>query len=328
MLNSASDRATIPTIDVGALRSGSRAELDMLAAEIGAVAREIGFFSVVNHGISDDVVQAAFEASRAFFALPLAVKEHVAVERSPIYRGYARNGLEQFDEAFPPDAKESFDIGPDLAADDPAVVAREPFRDVNLWPDVATLPGFRRTITAYFDAVLALTIDLHRPIAVDLGLDEDYFTRRYDRPLPVLRLLHYPPLPGRFDGALHGAAPHTDYGNLTLLAQDNVGGLEVRQRNGDWIRVEPNPAAFVCNIGDCLMRWSNDVYASTLHRVINATGRERYSIAFFGDPNPNALVSPVPSCVTVDRPAKYPPIDYLDYLKMRLAGAYPTIEAT
>jgi isopenicillin N synthase-like dioxygenase len=317
---------TVPTIDVGALRSGSRAEREELAQTIGRVAREIGFFSVVNHGISADLIDATFAAAKTFFDLPLAEKDRVAIEHSRIYRGYARNGLEQFDEAFPPDAKESFDIGPELAADDPAVLAGEPFRGVNQWPEVASLPSFRSTLLAYYDAVLALTVDLHRPIALDLGVDEDYFTPFFERPLPLLRMLHYPPHPGAFDGTLHGAAPHTDYGNLTLLAQDDVGGLEVRGRDGTWIRVVPNPDAFVCNIGDCLMRWSNDVYASTLHRVINESGRERYSIAFFGDPSPNALVSPMPSCVTPDRPAKYPPVDYLTYIQGRLASAYPTIE--
>jgi isopenicillin N synthase-like dioxygenase len=297
--------ATVPVIDIGALRGNDPRALRELAGEIGRAAREIGFFSVVNHGIPSDLIDAVFAQSSAFFAQPLEAKERVGIAQSPEYRGFARIGYEQFDEAHPADAKESFDIGPDR----------------NLWPE--NLAGFQSTMQAYYDAMLALTIDIHRPIAIDLGIDEHAFAPAFDGAIAIQRLLFYPPHPGVFDGTLHGAAPHTDYGNITFLAQDDAGGLELKMRDGTWIDVAPTPDAFVCNIGDCLMRWSNDVYVSTLHRVVNRAGRPRYSIAFFGDPAAHANVTCLPTCADAEHPPKYPPIDYGAYLKQRLAGAYP-----
>ncbi len=295
----------VPVIDIGALRSGNARALRALAGEIGRAARETGFFSVVNHGIASELIAAVFEQSAAFFALPLETKARVGIEQSAAYRGYARNGYEQFDEAHPADAKESFDVGPDQ----------------NLWPDEP--PGFAAVLQAYYDALLALTLDIHRPIALDLGLDEHFFAPAFAGAVAIERLLYYPPHPGAFDGTLHGAAPHTDYGNITFLAQDDAGGLELQMRDGSWLDVEPRPDAFVCNIGDCLMRWSNDVYVSTLHRVVNRSGRARYSVAFFGDPAADALVECLPSCTDDARPPKYQPVTYGDYLRRRLTAAYP-----
>ena len=295
----------VPVIDIGALRSPDSAALRALARAIGVAARETGFFSVVNHGIPADLIAAVFAQSAAFFALPPETKARVGIEQSPAFRGYARNGYEQFDEAHPADAKESFDIGPDR----------------NLWPD--DLPAFQPTLQAYYDALFALTIDIHRPIALDLGLDEHFFAPAFDQAIAIARLLYYPPHPGTFDGTLHGAAPHTDYGNITFLAQDDAGGLELQMRDGTWIGIAPTPGAFVCNIGDCLMRWSNDVYVSNRHRVVNRSGRGRYSVAFFGDPAAAANVACLPSCTDEAHPPKYPPITYGEYLQRRLAAAYP-----
>jgi isopenicillin N synthase-like dioxygenase len=295
----------VPVIDIGALRASDPGALRALAREIGVAARETGFFAVVNHGVPADLIGAVFAQSAAFFAQPLETKARVGIEQSPAFRGYARNGYEQFDEAHPADAKESFDVGPDR----------------NLWP--AGLPGFQPALQAYYDALFALTIEIHRPIALDLGLDEHFFAPAFEGAIAIARLLYYPPHPGTFDGTLHGAAPHTDYGNITFLAQDDAGGLELQMRDGTWIGIAPMPGAFVCNIGDCLMRWSNDVYVSNLHRVVNRSGRARYSVAFFGDPAAAANVECLPSCTDGAHPPKYPPITYGEYLQRRLTAAYP-----
>jgi isopenicillin N synthase-like dioxygenase len=119
-----------------------------------------------------------------------------------------------------------------------------------------------------------------------------------------------------------GAGAHTDYGNLTILALDDAGGLEVQRLDGAWVEAPPVPGAFVCNIGDCLMRWTNDVYRSTPHRVRNPAGRERVSVAFFLDAAPGAMVETIPSCISPDRPARYPPITAADYLASRFAATY------
>ena len=299
-------REIVPVIDIGALRGGDSAAMRELARQIGAAAREIGFFSVVNHGVSAELIDAVFAQSMSFFALQFEAKERIAVETSLACRGYARNGYEKFNEDYPADAKESFDMGPDQ----------------NIWP--RELVTFRPVMETYYNALLSLTIELHRSIAIDLNLDERFFDAAYDRAIAILRLLYYPPNPNGFDGRLHGAAPHTDYGNITFLAQDDTGGLELQMRDGTWIGVTPTPGAFVCNIGDCLMRWSNDIYVSNPHRVVNRSERSRYSIAFFGDPAGDARVECLPTCSDDARPPKYAPTTYGEYLKERLAAAYPT----
>jgi isopenicillin N synthase-like dioxygenase len=308
---------TIPVIDVTGLDTADPALLDRLAGEIGAAARGTGFFLVTGHGIAPAQMDGVTAAARAFFALPSAAKETVSLKLSPHNRGWIGQGGEALDPTQGADLKEAFNIGLDLSPDDPEVLAGAPFRGVNLWPD---LPGFRETMLAYYEAVWALGCRLHRPIALDLGLAPDWFADKLDRPLAILRLLHYPPA-GSVDGVV-GAGTHTDYGNLTLLYTEDAGSLEVQARDGRWIAPPSVPGAFIVNVGDCLMRWTNDVYVSTPHRVIHRAPRARLSIAFFLDPDPDAEVSALPTCVSADRPARYPPISGAAYLKERLDATY------
>jgi isopenicillin N synthase-like dioxygenase len=177
---------------------------------------------------------------------------------------------------------------------------------------------------AYFAACHALGLLLHRAFARDLGLPPGFFEDKLDRPMAVLRLLHYPPAPTRAEAGQLGAGEHTDYGCVTLLATDGVGGLQVQSRAGDWLDAPHVPGAFVCNIGDCLMRWTNDIYVSTPHRVVSPAGRERYSVAFFLDPNPEAEIACLPGCATPARPARYAPIRGDAFLTARLSPTYET----
>lgn len=309
----------VPVIDLAPLHAGTAAGRLTVAREIGAAARDIGFFAVANHGVSDAVVRDVFAAAQAFFALPEERKARVAIEQSPHYLGYARFESERLDPSRPGDAKETFNMGRDIGADDPAYVAGQPFVGLNQWPD---LPGFRAALVGYYATLLELGVALHRCVALDLGIDPEFFTPSFSRPLSALRLLHYPPHPGVFDGSQYGAGPHTDYGNITLLAQDMNGGLEVRTRGGEWIAVAPTPGTFVCNIGDALMRWTNDTYVSNPHRVINRSGNERYSVAFFCEPNADARVACLPECSGPGNPAKYAPVTFGEYLRSRIEPTY------
>jgi isopenicillin N synthase-like dioxygenase len=307
----------LDVIDLTGLRSGDAGARRRVAGEIGHACREVGFFYIRNHGVSAALASRMFACAAAFFAAPKETKDEFSISRSRHNRGYVGIATESLNLVHA-DLKEAFNIGLELPETDLEVVAGKPFRGVNLWPRTA---GFRETALTYFDALWQLALDLHVAIATDLGLSPTYFADKFDRPMATLRLLHYPPrAPDQGDGP--GAGEHTDYGSLTILLTDDVGGLEVRRRDGAWIKAAPIPGAFVCNIGDCLMRWSNDTYVSTPHRVASPPGRDRYSIAFFFDPNPDALIECLPGCSSPGRAPKYAPILAADYLTQRLVATY------
>ena len=303
----------LPIIDISPLATDDADALAVVAREIGTAAREIGFLYVVGHGLRSDLMAAAFDEAAEFFRLPMAAKTAIGIDRIGDNRGYVAFATEALDPAKAADPKEAFNIGYEPPGTTPSS---------NGWPD---RPGFRAVMEGYFAAVLDIGRRLHRAMAIDLGVEPTYFDDKLASPMAVLRLLHYPPRPEADRAAQLGAGEHTDYGNLTLLATDDVGGLEVRGRDGRWHAAPVVPGAFVVNIGDCLMRWSNDVYVSTPHRVVSPAGRERYSIAFFLDPAADALVSPLPSCVPAGETAKYPPITALEHLRERLAASYGAV---
>ena len=302
---------SIPLFDISALQGGDAAQRRALAGQIGAACRATGFFAISGHGVPQPLVDDAFAAAREVFAQPAAAKRELAIGVHGHNRGYVGLGVEALDEKAAPDLKEAYNI----------VWTDGASRPPNIWPP---LVNWRPRVQACFDALLATGRRLHQAFALDLGLDEDFFAGKLDAPMATLRLLHYPAvLAADAPAGQRGAGVHTDYGNVTLLATDGVAGLQVRQRGGGWIDVPALPGAFVCNIGDCLMRWSNDVYLSTPHRVLPPE-RERYSIAFFLDPNPDAVVSALPGCVPAGEASKYPPVTAAEHLRQRLAATYGT----
>lgn len=309
----------IPVIDVSMLHGGGADATKALAARIGAAARGIGFFAVTGHGLPAAQLEGIFAAARALFTLPLDAKEAISIEKAGNNRGWVRLGGEALDPTRPADLKEAFNVGLELRPDHPDVLAGTAFRGRNAWPPIE---GWREEVLAYFDAVWSLGRLLHRPIAQDLGLPPGWFDDKLDAPLATLRLLRYPPVPAGTAGGAIGAGEHTDYGNLTLLLTDDAGGLEVKTRDGRWLQAPVLPGSFIVNIGDCLMRWTNDVYVSTPHRVFHTAPRERISIAFFLDANPDAVVAALPSCTGPDRPPRYPPITTADYIREQLDATY------
>lgn len=308
--------SAIPVIDISPLLQGGAAGLAQVAAEVGEACRGIGFFCISSHGLDPALRQEVFRQSAQFFALPEAVKRQTLFSATTGNRGYVPMKGEALDPRRPADLKEAFNIGLELAADDPDIAAGARFRALNLWPE---LSGFRPAMLNYFNTVWSIGRQLHRAFAHDLGVAEDYFEDKLDRPLAVLRLLHYPPRPAQVEAGQLGAGAHTDYGCITLLATDDAGGLEVQARDGGWVKAPCLEGTLICNIGDCLMRWTNDIYSSTPHRVVNPPDRERYSVAFFLDPNPDAIVRCLPS---ITAPARYAPITGADYLQSRLDATY------
>ena len=288
-------------------------EPEAFARALGRACRDTGFFLLAGHGIAPALRDQVLREADRLFDLATPDKERLSILHHGNNRGWVAKGTERLDEkSGQVDRKEAFNIGLELEPDDPRVLAGEPFRGPNVWPD---LPGFRATMLRYFDAVWALGVDLHAPIARDLGLPPDFFRPHFDAPLATLRLLRYPPGTGA-QGEV-GAGAHTDYGSLTLLLTDGEPGLQVRPRGRDWMDVPHVPGAFVVNIGDCLMRWTNDIYVSTPHRVRPPRHRRR-SVAFFLDPNPDAVIAALPG---TGKP-KYPPINGADYLRSRLDATY------
>lgn len=320
----------IPVIDIAGLAMPGPAA-DAIVAAIGEACRRIGFFVVTGHGVPSSVLAAVAAQTRAFFALPVEDKSALSIERSPHNRGYVRLQGETLNLARPADQKEAFNIGLDLDPDDPEVLAGKRFRGVNVWPG---LPGWQEAMLDYFARASALGSALLAAFARDLGEPDDVFVPAMQRPSATLRLLRYPPqppvaVPGQPDEAERiGAGEHTDYGALTLLLQLDGGGLEVRRRDGAWVPVPVIPGSFVCNIGECLMRASNDTYVATPHRVISTSPGQRHSIAFFFDPSPDSVIAPLDSCVSAERPARYPPALFGDYLASRLDPTYGVAHPT
>ncbi|MCQ8279441.1 isopenicillin N synthase family oxygenase [Acetobacteraceae bacterium KSS8] len=304
---------TLPIIDISGLSASSKADRAVVAKMLGRACRDTGFFAITGHGVPAGTMRALFDASRRFFALPEPDRAALSIHRHGNNRGYFGLAEERLDPGAAPDRKEGFNIGLDLAADDPEI--GRPFRGINPWP---ALPGWRETMLAHFERCLSIGRILHRGFCLDLGLPEDFFAPALDRSLATLRLLRYPAADGVATEA-PGAGEHTDYGNITILAVEGVAGLELRRRDGVWIEAPCVEGAFIVNIGDCLMRWTNDVYVSTPHRV-RVPERERLSIAFFLDPNPDVVVSPINGDASALR--RYPPITGADYLRSRLDATY------
>ena len=303
--------ASLPVIDISGLRSDRLEERRVVARELGRACREIGFFYAVGHDLGDQWIEQAFAAARDFFAQPSETKQALSIKRSANDVGYIGLEDEQLDPTSPADYKEAFNIGLELPVDHPAIVEGRAFRGVNFWPEI---PGWRDLMLDYYARCWSIGRLIHKGFGLDLDIDEDFFEDKLDEPIGILRLLHYPP-ENREEAQL-GAGAHTDYGNITLLATDGVAGLQVRRRDGRWIDAPAIPGALICNIGDCLMRWTGDVYVSTPHRVIRPASH-RYSIAFFLDPNPEARVETLPGMA-----AKYPPTTGEAYLKEKLDMTY------
>ena len=304
----------IPVIDMAPLLGGDQRGVAGVSEAVRQAFTTSGFCYVRNHGVPADVIAQAARTSLDFFHLPLEEKLEAAPKEA--VRGFNAIGRTKMRGAMNPDYKEYFQIGLELPRDDPAVLAGQPLRGPNQWP--RGLPQFETAFTRYFEAIGACGQRFLRAVAFSLGAPETFFVDKYDKPLQRTQCVYYPPHPvGRTD-ELFGVAPHTDYGCVTLLWQDDVGGLEVQDRSGAWVQARPVPDTLVINIGDLLARWSNDRYRSTPHRVTNRSGRERLSIATFYDPDFTAPVDPSDFSGGVGEAPNHPPVSAGDYIMGRI----------
>lgn len=289
-----SEFSRVPVIDVSPLVDQA-ADHARAGAEIGAACRESGFFYVVGHGVDELLCQELEALSRQFFALSEPQKMQIAMSRGGrAWRGYFPVGRELT--SGKPDLKEGLYFGAELAADHPAVRRGTPLHGPNLFP---AIPGFRECVLRYLDALTDLGHALMSGISIGLGLDEHYFRRRYYRgePLILFRIFNYPHADfAKSRETTWGVGEHTDYGLLTILRQDDTGGLQVKSRS-HWIDAPPIPGSFLCNIGDMLERLTRGIYRSTPHRVLNTSARDRLSFPFFFDPAFGAQMQPVEGLV-------------------------------
>jgi isopenicillin N synthase-like dioxygenase len=326
---------TIPVIDVAPFFSGDEADRKAVACAVDAACCDTGFFAIVGHGVDEQVMTRARHMAIEFFAQPL--EDKLVVERPPqkVSRGYNRfmdRSLSySLGKEAPPDLQEAFAFGPDDAAPGGwrEGDARTAMLAPNLWPSAPA--GFRETMLAYRAEMEALGERMLDVIAVALGIGRSYFRDKFDHQASVARMIRYPAQTDArpIDGQLR-AGEHTDYGTLTFLRGDPVpGGTQVLTRAGNWIDVETPPGGFVCNIGDALARWTNDRWASTLHRVGNPPdeGVDRISMVFFHSPNHDALIECIAGCEGADGP-RYPPITFADhYLGKVMKAAHTRLDA-
>jgi isopenicillin N synthase-like dioxygenase len=291
--------------------------IDLSSADAPDAIREactgVGFFYITGHGVPQPVIDDAVATMRRFFDLPVERKREVKVNQR--HRGWHEIGGALMYGARKPDFKEFFSTGLELPEDDPDVLRGQALRGPNNWP--AFMPEVQRDFYRYYEAIGACGAVLLSAVARSLGLAPDFFAGRYLKRMQRTQAVFYPPQPASLGDDQFGVAPHTDYGCITLLWQDDTGGLEVRTRAGDWIDAVPVPGTFVVNVGDLLARWSNDRFTSTPHRVVNRSGRTRMSIATFYDPTYDAVVDPRDLGLAGEE-AKYPPVAAGDYILGRI----------
>lgn len=295
-----SNTDVLPVIDLGPLRSRDSAARRRTADEMGAAARDVGFFYVANHGIPQSLIEGAYGAAEAFFAQPDPTKRAYYIGDSLNHRGYVPF-TERGDYADEVNRNyEAFDLALDLPHDDPDYLAGNLLLGPNVWP---SLPGFRERIGAYYAAVSEVGRRISAALELHLELPEGQLTRQMTKPISQLRLLHYVRARNATESKSVNMGAHTDYECLTLLHQRQK-GLQVMTRQDEWIEVPVKPEAYVINIGDMLEAWTNGVFRSTPHRVLNLSP-ERFSMPYFVAANYDTVITPFPSLISPCNPPKY-----------------------
>ncbi|KAI1786857.1 Clavaminate synthase-like protein [Ganoderma leucocontextum] len=314
----------IPIINLKNAKSDDPTVRKALAEEIRDACINVGFFygctAVKNHGISEAAIAGAVEAAKQFFALPLSTKMELDIHKSPNFKGYTALLGENTNPENRGDLHEGFDIGWEdptgsSRVDDGAMTGQ------NIWP--TDMPGIRDAALEYYHSAIRVGQSLFPLFALALDLPETFFGDKTTKPAAIMRLLYYPPQTGPVDNRLQGIGAHTDYECFTILwQQEDIQALQVLNANGTWVNAVPIPGTLVVNLGDQFARWTNDVFKSTVHRAINRSGVERYSIPLFFGTDYDVKLEALPSCVSDDYPAQYEVVTAGEYVKSRLEATY------
>ena len=309
---------SLPIISMRGLSTGFATDTMAVVRDIRSACESVGFFYVCDHGVPPETIETARDACLEFYRRPAWQKNRARVNK--IHRGFVPMGQTVLSDGALTDHKESFTMGLDLPDDDPDVIAGRPLMGPNVFPN--DMPHMRDAMLAYRNAVAHCAGRLLRAIALALSLPAEFFDAMYDKPLVRLSANYYPPLDPDSPPNQYGTSPHTDYGVITLLWQDERGGLELRNRAGSWHPALPKPGTFVVNIGDLLARWTNNQFVSTAHRVRNLSGFERLSLACFYDPHPDTVVECIESCRESGVAPRYPVTTCGEYIRSRFDAVF------
>ena len=307
----------IPILDLGPYLAGEDGALERLADELRYAQENVGFLFIVNHGVPRDLIKRAHANLVRFFDLPDDVKRampNYVPPKSTIYVSSTVN------ENTKPDLNEMLRIVRERPADHPGVKANlKPYFGPNQWPDETLLPGWKAEMLEYYDAMEGLGQKLLPLYARALDLPADYFDGMFDDPLWTTRNQHYPAVES--EDNQFGIAPHRDHGFITLLPVTDTPGLQIQTQSGRWLPANTIEGAIIINTGEFLNRWTNGRFMATPHRVIPPK-KDRYSLAFFFNPDLDDIIVPVESCCPDEHPCKYEPLRYGDFFADYLAGAY------
>jgi len=293
----------LPILDLSQHRAGDPASTRAAAEQLRTALTEVGFVSVVGHGVAWAQVTEIYRMAAEYHRLPHATKIDHAM--GPTTMGYVPLG----------GAKQG-----EFPALNAAFFMGRPGSRRNQFPPPKDLPGFEQTVVAYYRTMDALGHQLLPLYSLAAGMAADHFDQFFDPALATLRLTHYPP--GDAAEGQWGIDPHCDAGYLTLLPSNPVAGLEVQAASGEWFAVEQEPQSFVVNAGDTLRRWSNDRFLSTRHRARNESRTNRYAIPFFFDPRVDSVIDPVAGCIDAGHPKRHEPLVYRDHLTAFMRRGY------
>jgi isopenicillin N synthase-like dioxygenase len=304
----------IPVLDLAAYLAGDDGALEKLAAELRHAQENVGFYFIVNHGVSRDLIAQAYDQIRRFFAQPLDEKLKLRVDKTSLGYVPSKSSIyvtSKINDNTKPDLNETLLTARERAPDHPSVVAERRFHGPNQWPDETLVPGYRDKMLAYYTAIETLAFKMLPVYARALELPADYFEPFFADPMWTTRNSFYPavaPEDNQF-----GISPHCDHGFITFLPLSDEPGLQVQTQSGRWLPAGQVEGAIVVNTGEFMNRWTNGRFIATPHRVVPPQN-DRYSTALFFNPSWDTLADPLPTCVSADNPAKFKPVQMIDYL--------------